>query len=607
MLNLQEPSHLHVMGEIVDRSNFMWTNAPYTQYDHDFAKYPLADDDERSLVLHRRIDVDYNGWWMCMIPRQVAEELGQPLPLFIKWDDADYGLRAGEHGYGTVTMPGTAIWHMAWSDKDDAIDWQAYFHLRNRLVVSALHWDGPIGGLLASSLKATLKHLLCLEYSTVAIQNRAIADFLGRPGAHLLHPGVGAARGPQDARAVLRRGGAAGRDVAAQTQRPHQGAQAAGVVARHRFSARPRRIPPDAQGEPGPPRAPAAQRAHPGRPLVPAVQRRRRHGHHRRRPRRGVPPARPGQDVRAAARVDCASTSGWPASTTEMRKVYRKALPVLSSKEKWETVLLDDVSGQCLTARTSRNRSRRRPPARSPHWWPCSPPWPPRRWSRSPGAMSHFGEHAQGWVALSALGALVAAETPPRLAAGRCRRRRGPRGRDRYQARGPSQAAPPPGDRGNVGTPERTEFPLGARDVHHRRGYAAVPGHPARRYPWFWCPRWPCRGWCSVCIIPSDVLAGVAVGAAVARIGRHASPHRRRRRRSECDMSEEAAGHRTTEQPGQRDRQGHPPAAVGEEPAGAGRAAGRARRQRHLRLPRRRCSRSSSPSWSSAWRRRRST
>ena len=30
-----------------------------------------------------------NGWWMCMIPRRVAEELGQPLPLFIKWDDAD--------------------------------------------------------------------------------------------------------------------------------------------------------------------------------------------------------------------------------------------------------------------------------------------------------------------------------------------------------------------------------------------------------------------------------------------------------------------------------------------------------------------------------------
>jgi galactofuranosylgalactofuranosylrhamnosyl-N-acetylglucosaminyl-diphospho-decaprenol beta-1,5/1,6-galactofuranosyltransferase len=181
MLNLQEPSHLHVMGEVVDRANFMWTHAPYTEYDHDFAKYPLSDDEDRSQLLHRRIDVDYNGWWMCMIPRQVAEELGQPLPLFIKWDDADYGLRAGEHGYGTVTMPGTAIWHMAWSDKDDAIDWQAYFHLRNRLVVAALHWDGDVKGLIASHLKATLKHLLCLEYSTVAIQNRAIDDFLAGP------------------------------------------------------------------------------------------------------------------------------------------------------------------------------------------------------------------------------------------------------------------------------------------------------------------------------------------------------------------------------------------------------------------------------------------
>jgi len=98
-----------------------------------------------------------------MIPRQVAEELGQPLPLFIKWDDAEYGLRAGEHGYPTVTLPGAAIWHMAWSDKDDAIDWQAYFHLRNRLVVAALHWDGDITGLVRSHLKATLKHLACLN------------------------------------------------------------------------------------------------------------------------------------------------------------------------------------------------------------------------------------------------------------------------------------------------------------------------------------------------------------------------------------------------------------------------------------------------------------
>ncbi|SIS21193.1 glycosyltransferase [Williamsia sterculiae] len=180
MLNLQDRSHLHCMGEVIDRHTFMWTAAPFVHYDHDFAEYPLRDR-ENSKNLHRRIDVDGNGWWMCMIPRACAEQIGLPMPLFIKWDDWEFALRADKAGYPTVTVPGIAIWHMAWSDKDDAIDWQAYFHLRNRLVVAALHSDGPVDGILRSMIKATLKHILCLEYSTVAIQNEAIRDFLGGP------------------------------------------------------------------------------------------------------------------------------------------------------------------------------------------------------------------------------------------------------------------------------------------------------------------------------------------------------------------------------------------------------------------------------------------
>lgn len=180
MLNLQDRSHLHCMGEVIDRNKFMWTAAPFVEYDHNFAKYPLRDRDN-SKNLHRRIDVEGNGWWMCMIPRECAETIGLPMPLFIKWDDWEFALRAAKAGYPTATIPGIAIWHMAWSDKDDAIDWQAYFHLRNRLVVASLHHDGPITGILRSMTKATAKHLLCLEYSTVAIQNEAIRDFLAGP------------------------------------------------------------------------------------------------------------------------------------------------------------------------------------------------------------------------------------------------------------------------------------------------------------------------------------------------------------------------------------------------------------------------------------------
>jgi galactofuranosylgalactofuranosylrhamnosyl-N-acetylglucosaminyl-diphospho-decaprenol beta-1,5/1,6-galactofuranosyltransferase len=180
MLNLQARSRLHSMGEVVNQGIFMWRAAPHVEYGHDFAAEPLRDKGSRDL--HRRIDVDYNGWWMCLIPRSIIDELGLPLPLFIKWDDTEYGLRAGRAGHPTATLPGVAIWHMPWSDKDDATDWQAYFHLRNRLVVAAMYarWSRP-RNLVKHSLKSTFKHLLSLEYSTVALQDRAIQDFLAGP------------------------------------------------------------------------------------------------------------------------------------------------------------------------------------------------------------------------------------------------------------------------------------------------------------------------------------------------------------------------------------------------------------------------------------------
>lgn len=180
MLNLQDRSHLHCMGEVINRSTFMWTSAPFVEYDHNFAEFPLSDR-ENSKNLHRRIDVDGNGWWMCLIPRVCAEEIGLPMPLFIKWDDWEFALRAAKAGYPTATIPGIAIWHMAWTDKDDAIDWQAYFHLRNRLVVAALHHEGSPRGILQTSVKALVKHALCLEYSTIAIQIEAMKDFLAGP------------------------------------------------------------------------------------------------------------------------------------------------------------------------------------------------------------------------------------------------------------------------------------------------------------------------------------------------------------------------------------------------------------------------------------------
>ncbi|MBA3905480.1 MAG: galactofuranosyltransferase GlfT2 [Pseudonocardiales bacterium] len=179
MLSLQARSQLSTMGEVVNRQTFLWRNAPGTEPHHDLAERTLR----QTPWLHRRTDVDYNAWWMCLIPRSVAEDLGLPLPLFIKWDDAEYGLRARSRGYRTATVPGIAIWHMSFLEKDDTSDWQAYFHYRNRYVAAALHGPDNPSALLRDTLKRTMRHLLLMEYSAVALQEMALRDFLAGPEA----------------------------------------------------------------------------------------------------------------------------------------------------------------------------------------------------------------------------------------------------------------------------------------------------------------------------------------------------------------------------------------------------------------------------------------
>lgn len=178
MLNLQAKSRLHTMGEIVDLGSFVWRPAPGAITDHDFGTGSLRD----TRPLHRRIDSTYNGWWMCLFPREVVEKVGLPLPLFIKCDDAEYSLRALAQDIPTVTLPGSAVWHEPWTDKNDTKDWTVYFHLRNRLVMAALHSPYDMRKtLLKQGARSTVRRLLSMEYSTVALELKALEDFMAGP------------------------------------------------------------------------------------------------------------------------------------------------------------------------------------------------------------------------------------------------------------------------------------------------------------------------------------------------------------------------------------------------------------------------------------------
>ncbi|HSV38787.1 MAG TPA: glycosyltransferase [Nocardioidaceae bacterium] len=178
MFSLFAKSRLHSYGEIVQPWRFWWGSAPGVFNDWDFGTRNLRS----SRWLHKRIDVDYNGWFMCMIPLQVLEECGLSLPVFIKWDDSEYGLRAKKAGYPTVSFPGAAVWHIPWTDKNDALDWQSYFHHRNRFIAALLHSQYDRGGrMVRESLNHQIKHLVSMQYSTVEIRHLALEDVLRGP------------------------------------------------------------------------------------------------------------------------------------------------------------------------------------------------------------------------------------------------------------------------------------------------------------------------------------------------------------------------------------------------------------------------------------------
>jgi len=185
MFDLYNKPVLLAFAEVINPYRFLW--GPIKGLGQvDFAERGL-----RSRArLHRRWDGDYNGWWMCLIPRTVLETVGLSLPVFIKWDDSEYSLRARERGFPTVSLPGAAVWHVSWTDKDDAVDWQAYFHERNRLIAALLHSPYAMGGrMLRESLTIHTKHVVSMQYYAAEAVLRAISDVLAGPGhLHALLP-----------------------------------------------------------------------------------------------------------------------------------------------------------------------------------------------------------------------------------------------------------------------------------------------------------------------------------------------------------------------------------------------------------------------------------
>ncbi|MEU4316045.1 glycosyltransferase [Nocardia sp. NPDC024068] len=128
----------------------------------------------------RRVDAGYNAWWTCLIPAEVVKKIGLPLPIFFQWDDVEYGVRAREHGFVTVTLPNAAVWHadFYWKDFDD---WARYFSTRNSLIVSAMHADLDPSTVTRQLFRNITEYLVGMQYGLAHTTLQGIEDFLQGP------------------------------------------------------------------------------------------------------------------------------------------------------------------------------------------------------------------------------------------------------------------------------------------------------------------------------------------------------------------------------------------------------------------------------------------
>ena len=120
---------------------------PYNQFEdvafvrdsalYDRVKPDLDMKDLKDIVRNETIDVEkdnaYGAWWFCCIPANIIEEKGLPLPLFVRCDDVEYGLRCQPL---MMSMGGICVWHSAFGGRFKAsVD--LYQYTRNFLITLA--------------------------------------------------------------------------------------------------------------------------------------------------------------------------------------------------------------------------------------------------------------------------------------------------------------------------------------------------------------------------------------------------------------------------------------------------------------------------------------
>ena len=140
----------------------------------------LQVDDRRSIRRLAHVHyAQYNAWWFFAFPLSAVDRVGLPLPLFIKCDDIEYGIRLMRAGIPTLAMPGLGVWHQPCYLKNRG--WDEYYGLRNMLITQAVCATVPGRQVARRLVIDLLNRLLTCNYFRGWVLCEAVEDYLAGP------------------------------------------------------------------------------------------------------------------------------------------------------------------------------------------------------------------------------------------------------------------------------------------------------------------------------------------------------------------------------------------------------------------------------------------
>lgn len=128
---------------------------------------------DKCLVNEHEEYVEYNAWWYCCTPMSLVHTENLPLPIFIRGDDLEYGLRNMKH---LALMNGICVWHEAFENKYSSF--LQYYILRNLLYDNALHFPHySLVSFLRVLYKNVAREVIYYRYKNVDLIFCGVKDF----------------------------------------------------------------------------------------------------------------------------------------------------------------------------------------------------------------------------------------------------------------------------------------------------------------------------------------------------------------------------------------------------------------------------------------------